>query len=152
MPRIRTRRGTTSQWNSSTTPLLSGELGLDTTLNKLKAGNGTSLWADLPFLTSEGGGSTGDITFDGIQIIGAGTASGDGYGLGTIELVPDGDITSDQYLIIDPTALRLIQNQMAPKTHMEILMRQATHSLFMHLLQTLLLVTLCDCTQVELLM
>jgi len=95
MPRIRTRRGTTSQWNSSTTPLLSGELGLDTTLNKLKAGNGTSLWADLPFLTSEGGGSTGDITFDGIQIIGAGTASGDGYGLGTIELVPDGDITSD---------------------------------------------------------
>jgi hypothetical protein len=104
MPRIRTRRGTTSQWNSSTTPLLSGELGLDTTLNKLKAGNGTSLWADLPFLTSEGGGSTGDITFDGIQIIGAGTASGDGYGLGTIELVPDGDITSDQYLIIDPTA------------------------------------------------
>jgi len=142
MPRIRTRRGTTSQWNSSTTPLLSGELGLDTTLNKLKAGNGTSLWADLPFLTSEGGGSTGDITFDGIQIIGAGTASGDGYGLGTIELVPDGDITSDQYLIIDPTA----------KTHMEILMRQATHSLFMHLLQTLLLVTLCDCTQVELLM
>ena len=104
MPRIRTRRGTTSQWNSSTTPLLSGELGLDTTLNKLKAGNGTSLWADLPFLTSEGGGSTGDITFDGIQIIGAGTASGDGSNLGTIELVPDGDITSDQYLIIDPTS------------------------------------------------
>jgi hypothetical protein len=47
---------------------------------------------------------TGQITFDGVQIIGAGTASGDGYGLGTIELVPDGNITSDQYLIIDPTA------------------------------------------------
>jgi hypothetical protein len=104
MPRIKIKRGTTSQWNSSTTPLLSGELGLDTTLNKLKAGNGSSLWTNLPFLTSDGGGDTGDITFDGVQIIGAGTASGDGSNLGTIELVPDGDITSDQYLIIDPTA------------------------------------------------
>ncbi len=47
--------------------------------------------------------NTGDITFDGIQIIGAGTASGDGNDLGTIELVPDGNINSDQYLIIDPT-------------------------------------------------
>ena len=50
-----------------------------------------------------GSGDTGDITFDGIQIIGAGTASGDGANLGTIELVPDGDLNSDQYLIIDPT-------------------------------------------------
>jgi hypothetical protein len=47
---------------------------------------------------------TGDITFDGVKIIGAGTASGDGANLGTIELVPDGDLTSDQYIIIDPTA------------------------------------------------
>jgi hypothetical protein len=49
-------------------------------------------------------GTTGDITFDGVKIIGAGTASGDGGNLGTIELVPDGDLNSDQYLIIDPTA------------------------------------------------
>jgi hypothetical protein len=48
--------------------------------------------------------NTGDITFDGVKIIGAGTASGDGANLGTIELVPDGNLTSDQYLIIDPTA------------------------------------------------
>jgi hypothetical protein len=101
---IKTKRGTTEQWNNSTTPLQIGELGLDTTLNKLKAGNGTSLWQNLPFLTSDGGGDTGDITFDGVQIIGAGTASGDGYGNGTIELVPDADINTDQYLIIDPTA------------------------------------------------
>jgi hypothetical protein len=47
---------------------------------------------------------TGDITFDGVKIIGAGTASGDGNGYGTIELVPDeGRYSSDQYLIIDPT-------------------------------------------------
>jgi hypothetical protein len=48
--RIRIRRGTTTQWNSSTKILESGELGLDLTLNKLKAGNGTSLWTDLPFI------------------------------------------------------------------------------------------------------
>jgi hypothetical protein len=47
--------------------------------------------------------NTGDITFDGSRIIGAGTGAGDGSGNGTIELVPDGDITSNQYLIIDPT-------------------------------------------------
>ena len=51
-----------------------------------------------------GNANTGDITFDGVQIIGAGTAAGDGSGSGTIELVPDGDLNSDQYLIIDPTA------------------------------------------------
>lgn len=48
--RIRIRRGTTNQWNSSTKILDSGELGLDTTLNKLKAGNGSSLWSALPYI------------------------------------------------------------------------------------------------------
>jgi hypothetical protein len=48
---IKIRRGTSSQWSSSTRPLAAGELGLDTTLNKIKAGNGTSLWTALPFLS-----------------------------------------------------------------------------------------------------
>jgi hypothetical protein len=47
---------------------------------------------------------TGDITFDGVKIIGAGTASGDGQSYSTMELVPDSDLyANDQYLIIDPT-------------------------------------------------
>jgi len=48
---IKVRRGTTAEWNASLRPLASGELGLDTTLNKIKAGNGTSLWSALPFLS-----------------------------------------------------------------------------------------------------
>jgi hypothetical protein len=48
--RIRIRRGTTTQWNSSTKILETGELGLDTTLNKIKAGNGSSLWSALPYI------------------------------------------------------------------------------------------------------
>jgi hypothetical protein len=101
---IRVKRGTATQWAARTTALLSGEIGYDLTNKITKIGDGTTLWASLPSIDSSGGGDTGDITFDGIQIIGAGTASGDGYGNGTIELVPDADINTDQYLIIDPTA------------------------------------------------
>lgn len=48
---IRIRRGSSSQWASSTKVLQIGELGIDTTLNKIKAGNGSSLWSALPWLT-----------------------------------------------------------------------------------------------------
>jgi hypothetical protein len=67
-------------------------------------------WNLLAAKGADGSGSnTGDITFDGVKIIGAGTASGDGYGNATIDLVPDADLLTnqyheDQYLIIDPTA------------------------------------------------
>jgi hypothetical protein len=78
------------------------------------------IWKSIPFAPVYGdpfpgmGGSTGDITFNGVKIIGDGTASGDGAGFSTIELVPDNDLynitpTGDfgiggQYLVIDPTA------------------------------------------------
>jgi hypothetical protein len=56
-------------------------------------------------LGSGGGADTGDITFEGIKVIGAGTASGDGNGYSTLELVPDNNLyANDQYLVIDPTA------------------------------------------------
>jgi plastocyanin len=59
---VQIRRGTTTQWAQSTKILRVGELGIDTTLNKLKIGNGTSLWADLPFII----GATGaDSTVPG---------------------------------------------------------------------------------------
>lgn len=49
--------------------------------------------------------SHGNITFEGVKVIGAGEASGDGYGNGTIEVVPDADLYNNhQYLVIDPTA------------------------------------------------
>ena len=59
-------------------------------------------------------GDTGDITFDGVKIQGAGSAGESGYS--TIELVPDTDLytistssgafgnSGGQYLIIDPTS------------------------------------------------
>ena len=51
MTQILIKRGTAAQWTASTRPLDSGELGLDTTNNILKAGNGTSLWNSLSGLT-----------------------------------------------------------------------------------------------------
>jgi hypothetical protein len=47
---IRLRRGTSAQWAASTLVLAPAELGLDTTLNKLKVGNGLYTWVNLPFI------------------------------------------------------------------------------------------------------
>lgn len=47
--------------------------------------------------------TTGDVTFNGVKVIGAGTASGDGFGYATLELVPDGTLATDQYIVVDPT-------------------------------------------------
>ena len=47
MPKIRVKRGTTSQWDSSITPLLGGELGYDTVTKTIKIGDGTTLWNSL---------------------------------------------------------------------------------------------------------
>jgi hypothetical protein len=70
------------------------------------------IWKRIP-LTGVNG-NTGDITFNGVKIIGAGTDSGDGYGYSTLELVPDNNLYDiqpagdfgygGQYLIIDPTS------------------------------------------------
>jgi hypothetical protein len=51
MPIIKIRRGTTTQWNASSRVLQVGELGIDTTLNRIKAGNGTSVWSALSYLS-----------------------------------------------------------------------------------------------------
>lgn len=76
---------------------------VDTNNNSIKRYNETNdSWVSVG--GTGGAANTGDITFNGVQIIGAGTAAGDGSNNGTIELVPDADLNSDQYIIIDPTA------------------------------------------------
>jgi hypothetical protein len=49
---IKVRRGTTTQWNSTTKNLANGEIGFNTTLNKFKIGTGSTAWADLPYLNT----------------------------------------------------------------------------------------------------
>jgi hypothetical protein len=97
-----------------------GEQGVqgDSGISGYSGAEGISGYSGYSGATGEPGtpASTGDITFDGVKIQGAGTASGDGYGYSTIELVPDTDLyaistssgafgnSGGQYLIIDPTS------------------------------------------------
>ena len=77
---------------------------VDTNNNSIKRYNETNdSWVSVG--GAGGAANTGDITFDGVKIIGAGTASGDGLAAGTMQLVPDVDLYANhQYLVIDPTS------------------------------------------------
>lgn len=46
---IKIRRATSAEWASANSVLALGELGADTTLNRLKIGNGVTNWLGLPF-------------------------------------------------------------------------------------------------------
>lgn len=50
--RIRTRRGTASQWTTANPVLASGEAGYETDTRKLKYGNGIDAWNSLPYFSS----------------------------------------------------------------------------------------------------
>lgn len=49
---IKLKRGTTGQWTSANPTLSIGEIGIDTTLNKFKIGNGADAWASLEWATA----------------------------------------------------------------------------------------------------
>ena len=45
---VQLRRATSAQWSADNPVLLEGEVGIDTTINLVKIGNGSSRWSDLP--------------------------------------------------------------------------------------------------------
>lgn len=51
--KILIRRDTTANWASSNPVLALGEIGADMELHRLKVGNGTSKWTELPFFDSD---------------------------------------------------------------------------------------------------
>jgi hypothetical protein len=105
--RIRIRRGTTTQWNASTKILESAELGLDSTLNKLKIGDGINLWSALPFinvLPSE----LSELAQDAVEsAITAGTGITKNYNdtANTITLAVDSTIANKTYVDTAVTGL-----------------------------------------------
>ena len=51
---IQMRRGTTAEWAAASSVVLAaGEMGLDTTIQKSKIGDGTTEWASLPWLNGD---------------------------------------------------------------------------------------------------
>lgn len=59
--RIQLRRDTTANWASSNPTLASGEIGIDTTLNIFKIGNGSTAWNSLAAFSGGGSSDWGDI-------------------------------------------------------------------------------------------
>ena len=51
---IQLRRGSSTLWAASNSPLAQGELGYDTTIKKFKIGDGTSLWSSLSWANITG--------------------------------------------------------------------------------------------------
>lgn len=49
--KIQLRRDTSSNWGILNITLSSGEIGFETDTNKFKIGNGTDVWADLPYFS-----------------------------------------------------------------------------------------------------
>jgi len=104
---IKIRRATTLQWNTSTKVLSVGELGLDTTLNKLKVGNGSSLWNALPYLNvlpSEFVELTQDAV-DAALTAGTGIAKTYNDTANTITLSVDSTIANKDYVDVAVAAL-----------------------------------------------
>ena len=98
--KILLRRGTSAEWSSANPILQVGELGIDLTLNKLKAGNGTSLWTSLPYiniLPSE----LSELAQDAVEsAITAGTGITKNYNdtANTITLAVDSTIANKTYV------------------------------------------------------
>lgn len=55
--RLKNRTGTAQEWAGTNPILLSGEFGVESDNNKLKIGDGSTRWNDLPYFGS--GGSDG---------------------------------------------------------------------------------------------
>jgi len=63
MPRnklIQFRQGTETEWNDVDPVLASGEVGFATDQNKIKIGDGVSLWSELSYMTGGSGGGAVD--------------------------------------------------------------------------------------------
>ena len=50
---IKLRRDTTANWESTDPVLAAGEFGIDSTLNKIKIGNGDDAWSELDYSFDE---------------------------------------------------------------------------------------------------
>lgn len=68
MTLIRVRRGTSAQWATANPVLAAGEPGFDSTLRRVKFGDGTSQWSTLPFLDQNNVGAVTSSATPGIDV------------------------------------------------------------------------------------
>lgn len=97
---VKHKRGTSIQWASATYVLKDGEIGIDKTLNKIKVGNGSSLWSALPFINVLPSELT-ELAQDAVELaITAGTGITKTYNdtANTITLAVDSTIANKNYV------------------------------------------------------
>jgi hypothetical protein len=62
--RIQLRRGSAAFWDSENPILHAGEPGLETDTHKVKYGDGSTPWRELPYSSAEASGGPGDLPSD----------------------------------------------------------------------------------------
>ncbi len=73
---VQLRHGTRSDWTNANPLLLVGEAGVETDTGRVKYGNGSSLWSDLPYNTVDSGnldGGAPDSAYGGTNPLDGGT-------------------------------------------------------------------------------
>lgn len=89
LTRRQERHDTAANWTSANPTLAAGELGVETDTHKIKAGDGSTAWADLPYAAGGSGGSGSTITVEG-------TANATGTsGAAAAATIPDGVVAGD---------------------------------------------------------
>lgn len=58
---LRLRRGTSSDWLTRNPVLQTGEPGYETNTGKLKIGNGSTPWSELPYINPDGSGGASSV-------------------------------------------------------------------------------------------
>lgn len=63
--RIQLRKGLSTEWTNKNPILLAGEAGVETDTHKMKVGDGTQTWTQLPYTGSDGGSGSGPYFLSG---------------------------------------------------------------------------------------
>lgn len=71
------RRGTAAAWTSADPVLFAGQIGVETDTNKMKVGDGETIWSELAYIASGGGGGGGSLIDDPNPTLSADLITGD---------------------------------------------------------------------------
>jgi hypothetical protein len=105
--RIQVRRGTATDWTTANPTLAAGEVGFETTTNKIKVGDGSTAWSSLSYISSDAPG-VGEIAQDAIAqalSVGSGILKTYDDNANTISLSLDNSIVQNRVANVSDTEI-----------------------------------------------